>query len=86
MEAMACGVPIIATNSGGVPEIVRHGQDGFLVTPGSADEIANAMVEILKNDGLRRRLSDSALKRAESFDLNILVDKMTNIFERTIKT
>jgi glycosyltransferase involved in cell wall biosynthesis len=85
VEAMACGVPVIATSTGGVPEIVRHGEDGFLVTPGSVDEIADAIAEILGNGTLREQLAQSAIKRAESFDLDSHTEKMTKIFEETAK-
>jgi glycosyltransferase involved in cell wall biosynthesis len=85
VEAMACGVPVIATNSGGIPEIVRHGKDGFLVTPGRIDEMANAMTEILGNEALRRRLAESALRRAASFDLDTHKEKMSKVFQESTK-
>jgi glycosyltransferase involved in cell wall biosynthesis len=83
VEAMACGVPVIATNSGGVPEIVRHGKDGFLVTPGSVDEMANAMTVILGDEALRRSLADSARKRSESFALDTHKEKMIKVFQES---
>lgn len=86
VEAMACGLPVIATRSGGIPEIVRHGEDGFLVSPGSINEMANAMTEILGNESLRRRLAQSAIKRAESFNLGIHTEKMAKVFLESIKS
>ncbi|MDB9823135.1 glycosyltransferase family 4 protein [Deltaproteobacteria bacterium] len=86
VEAMACGVPVIATRSGGVPEIVRHGKDGFLVTPGDVDEMADAVSEILKNEALGTRLARSAMERAGCFDLSTHVEKMREVFEETLKT
>lgn len=86
VEAMVCGVPVIATNSGGVPEIVRHGEDGLLVTPGSADEMADTMTAILGNEALRGRLAQSAIRRAQSFDLDTHTNKMMKAFEKTVKT
>src|SRR5216684_3768997 len=47
LEAMACEVPVIATNVGGVPEVVTHGVDGFLVQPGDVQEAARYAIEIL---------------------------------------
>jgi glycosyltransferase involved in cell wall biosynthesis len=85
VEAMACGLPVIATRSGGVPEIVRHGEDGFLVTTGSVDEMADAMTKILRNNALREQLAQSAIKRAQSFDLNAHIENMTKIFEEIAK-
>lgn len=46
MEAMCMGVPVVATASGGVPELVRHGETGILVTPGDPEALKNALVEL----------------------------------------
>ncbi len=85
VEAMACGVPVIATRSGGIPEIVRHGEDGLLVSPGSINEMANAMTELLKNDRLRRHLAQSSIQRAETFSLSTHVEQMIKVFEDSIE-
>jgi len=85
VEAMACGLSVVATRSGGIPEIVRHYQDGILVTPGNVDEFASAISEISNNDPLRERLSRSAKKRAEDFSLELHVARMISVFEDTIK-
>jgi glycosyltransferase involved in cell wall biosynthesis len=85
VEAMACGVPVVALRSGGVPEIVRDGQDGFLVTTGDVAGIADAALEIIKDDGLRSRLSDSALHRAECFRMTKYVEGVLRVFEETVR-
>jgi glycosyltransferase involved in cell wall biosynthesis len=54
IEALSLGVPVIASNTGGIPEIVRHGVTGVLVCPGSARELADALVGLAGN-ALRRR-------------------------------
>jgi glycosyltransferase involved in cell wall biosynthesis len=84
VEAMACGVPIVAMRSGGIPEIVRHGQDGLLVSPGNEGEMAKAIARMMKNESFRKRASDSAQDRASFFSLNKHVDRMVRIFEETI--
>jgi glycosyltransferase involved in cell wall biosynthesis len=81
VEAMACGVPVIATNSGGVPEIVRDGEDGFLVTPGSADEMRVSILNIMQDESKREHLSRNARKRADSFSLDNHVKRMELAFE-----
>jgi len=85
VEAMACGVPVVAVRSGGVPEIVRDGQDGFLVTTGDVAGIASAVLKTLKDDELRSRLSQSALDRAEYFPIATYIQGVLRVFEETLK-
>lgn len=70
---------------GGVPEIVRHGQDDLLVEPGKAEEMANVMRKMLKDEALRERFAGSAQERAEFFSLDAHVAKMVQVFEDTIQ-
>jgi glycosyltransferase involved in cell wall biosynthesis len=85
VEAMSCGVPVIATNSGGVPEIVRHSQDGLLVAPEKDDAIAEALMEMLTDDALREGFGQSARERSESFSLDTHIAKMLYVFQDIIK-
>jgi len=85
IEAMACAVPVIAARSGGVPEVVRDGQDGLLVTPGRPDEMAEAILKLLRNKPLRQKLVESGNERAKLFSLDAHVKKMVEVFEETIK-
>jgi glycosyltransferase involved in cell wall biosynthesis len=84
VEAMACGLPVIATKNGGVPEIIRHGKEGFLVLPGNSEEIAEAMLKMLKDQLLRESLGRFAEKRAEYFSLDSHVEKMIKVFDEVI--
>src|SRR5206468_4261129 len=52
LEAMACGLPVIATRVGDVPEIVRHGETGFLVEPSDTEAIAERLVDMLRDRAL----------------------------------
>jgi glycosyltransferase involved in cell wall biosynthesis len=81
---MACGVPVIATRAGGVPEIIRHQQDGLLVAPDSVEELIEAIKKILQDKFLRERLFKSAQLRAESFSLERHMMNMIQVFEKTI--
>jgi L-malate glycosyltransferase len=70
LEAMACGVPIVASKVGGVPEVVIHDYNGLLVEPGDSKELANSIIRILSSQELRKRLSKGALETAEKLKTN----------------
>jgi glycosyltransferase involved in cell wall biosynthesis len=85
VEAMACGVPVVAVRSGGVPEIMRDGLDGFLVPAGDVAGIAAAALKILRDDDLRSRLSESAVERAQCFPVATYVQGVLRVFEETLE-
>jgi glycosyltransferase involved in cell wall biosynthesis len=67
LEAMACGVPVIASKIGGLPEIIVDGQSGLLVPAGDAPALAQASIKLLTDEPLRRCLAEGARRRAEEF-------------------
>jgi glycosyltransferase involved in cell wall biosynthesis len=60
LEAMASGTPVIASRLGGLPEIVRDGETGFLVNPGDVDELHDRLIQVLGNPALQKRLGANA--------------------------
>lgn len=71
LEAMAAGLPIIATAVGGIPEVVRDGRHGLLVPPGDPAALAAALGKLATDDALRQKLGEQAAARARddySFD------------------
>jgi glycosyltransferase involved in cell wall biosynthesis len=69
VEAMACQVPVIATRSGGITEIVEAGRSGVLVEPDNAPALAEAIVRLLENGALRKAMGESGRERPLSFFL-----------------
>src|SRR5215468_10689466 len=65
LEAMACEVPVIATNVGGIPEVIEHGQDGFLVDPGDVKTAANFAIDILSRADRGREMGQLARTHAK---------------------
>jgi glycosyltransferase involved in cell wall biosynthesis len=65
LEAMASGLPVVATRVGAIPEMVRHGVEGFLVDPAQSGDLADALASLIGSSELRRRMGLAARKRAE---------------------
>ncbi len=65
LEAMAAGLPVVASRVGGVPEQVTHGETGLLVEPGDADDLAAALARLVQDGELRGRLGAAGRARAE---------------------
>lgn len=83
LQAMASGVPVIASRVGGVPEIVRDGVDGLLVAPGSVDDLADALRRVSADAALRRRLGVAARARVgERFRIERTVDTLLDVYQR----
>lgn len=64
LEAMACGVPVVASNTGGLPEVVEDGVSGFLHTPGNVDAMAASIRKLLSDDKLAKKMGAAARERA----------------------
>ncbi|MBI3939747.1 MAG: glycosyltransferase family 4 protein [Acidobacteria bacterium] len=60
LEAMAAGKPVVASRTGGIPDLVRHDDNGLLVPPGDADALQAALLEVLSSQSLRARLAEGA--------------------------
>ena len=86
LEAMACGVPVIGTAAGGLPEVVEDGRSGFLRPVGDVDGMAAASIELLSDPARWSRFSTEARRRAETeFPTAKLVERYRELYERTLR-
>jgi glycosyltransferase involved in cell wall biosynthesis len=85
LEAMACGVPVVASNVCAVPEIIQDGVNGFLVNPGSVRELAERISTLLADPRMRRQMGQSARETVlERFDWNVNAIKISDIYQRIL--
>ena len=85
IEAMALGRPIVAASVGGVPELFEHGVSGILVEPRAPEAMAAAILQIIRDSELGRRLGENAATRyKEAFELSSIVTQLTNVYRITV--
>jgi glycosyltransferase involved in cell wall biosynthesis len=83
LDAMACSKPIVATRAGGIPEVVEDEVNGLLVGPRDHAAMAVAIVRLLKDDGLQRRMGDTGLARVrDRFTVERMVAETAAVYER----
>lgn len=81
LEALAVGTPVIATAVGGVPEIVRDGENGLLVAPGDAAGLADAVRRLAAEPGLRERLAAAAAPSVAALDEATVLGRIVELLE-----
>lgn len=84
IEAMAAGLPVVAVDGSGTRDIIEHGKQGLLVE-NDADALARGLHELLSNPHQMKRFSNSALKKAKTFDVNQLSKQIINVYEQAIQ-
>ena len=83
IEAMAVGVPVISTNTGGTSEYVIHGETGLLVEPGNTSALVKAILQLLEHDEMRESMSRAGRKRAvEHFSYQQLVESLLDSYSK----
>jgi len=86
LEAMACGVPVVGSDAGGLPELVAHGETGFLLPVGDIEGMSARVLEILKDDATRRRMGRLARERAEAhFGSDAIVSRYERFYEKVLR-
>jgi N-acetyl-alpha-D-glucosaminyl L-malate synthase BshA len=85
LEAMACKVPVLSSNVGGLPELNIEGQTGFLRDVGDIDGMAEKAIYILQDEARLQQFKENALARAKEFDLALILPQYENYYRQIIE-
>jgi glycosyltransferase involved in cell wall biosynthesis len=80
-EALACGLPVVGTQVGGIPEVIQHGYNGLLVPPGDPDALADAVVALLSRSDLSRSLRANARASVGRFSWEQNIGQFLQMYE-----
>ncbi len=84
LEAMACEVPVISSDAGGIPEVNIHGETGFVSQVGDIDDMVKNAVAILSDPILHKKMKKNALERAQEFDIKKILPLYEKYYEKIV--
>lgn len=84
LEAMACQVPVISSNTGGMPELNIHNQTGFLSNVGDIEDMAKNSIELLSDPDKHARFRKNALAQAKNFDIHVILPRYEQYYQKVI--
>jgi glycosyltransferase involved in cell wall biosynthesis len=85
VEAMALGLPVVATAVGGIPAVITDGECGRLVEPEDPDVLAAALIELGRDAAMRRKLGEAAVTRAEAFSTAVAREKLLAVYAGLVR-
>ena len=86
LEAMASGIPVVVSNLGGLPSIVKDGVTGLLVEPKNERQLADSIIKLLLDEKLALEMGDNGKKVAKSFDWQAIAEKTEDVYKVVIPT
>lgn len=84
LEAMSCGIPVVATAIAGTSEVVVDSEAGLLVPPKNPEKLADAIIYLLGNEDIREKMGKNGRKKVEDYSLEKIAEKIEKIYEEVI--
>ena len=85
VEASACELPVVVSNMGGLPEVVRNGETGIIVEPENADKAADALIQLISDEGLRAKMGSAGRLRVQrEYEWSGCVKKMQTLYSHVL--
>ena len=84
LEAMACGLPIVASNISGIPELVRHCENGFLIPPQNVGALSTSLIDLLTNEDLRMKMARNSIKMVKRYSWENIVRKTEEVYKQVL--
>lgn len=81
LEAMACGVPIVASKIGGIPDAVKDGKNGLLVQPQDSEALADAIIYLLENEDVRGKMGKNGRKKVVDYSWDEIANKTERLYK-----
>lgn len=85
LEALACGVPLVSTDAGGIPHLLRHDETALLVAPGDAQAMAQALLRLIAEPATARRLATNGLQHAARFSWDQVAPVLLRQYRRVLR-
>jgi glycosyltransferase involved in cell wall biosynthesis len=85
LDAMASGLPVVATKAGGIPEMIEHTKNGLLVPVHNSDALAQALIELIDDSSLRESLAYNAKKAVSNYDINHTIERYIDLYKELSK-
>ena len=84
LEAMACGVSIVASKIGGIPDVVKDMENGLLVPPKDSNALADAIIYLLENENVRERMGRNGRKKIKNYSWERIAEETEEIYKELI--
>lgn len=86
LEAMACEVPVVSSNAGGIPEVNIDGETGYVLPIGDTKNMAKACLKILKDEKVHAKFSKMAYENARKYDIKFVLPQYVDLYERVLNS